>query len=53
MNEKEFVSDFVEFCVANRLEPKEGLRILNAQDWSSDEDFTPVAPFTFPDTGDE
>jgi hypothetical protein len=53
MNEKEFVSNFVEFCVANRLDPKEGLKILNAQDWSDDENLIPLKGFTIPDTGDE
>jgi hypothetical protein len=48
-----FVTNFVEFCVANGLAPKEGLKILNAQDWSDAEDNVPVKAFTFPDTGDE
>lgn len=53
MNDKQFVINFVEFCVANRLGPKEGLKILNAQDWSHDEDVNSLEPFTIPDTGEE
>lgn len=44
MNENELISAFADLCGIRDLDPVEVLKVLNAQDWSQDEEERVTVP---------